>query len=498
MAGLIVTMLLAQLDNTIVAPALPTIVGDLGGLDHLAWVTTSYILATAVFTPLWGKFGDMFGRKKMFIVAIVIFLVGSALCGLSQNMGQLIAFRAIQGIGGGGLMVLVLSIIGIIIPMKDRAKYSGYMFAVMPLSMIAGPVVGGFLTQHISWHWIFYVNLPLGAVAIFLIMRTMNIAETKTQAKVDYLGAALLSLAIVDLVLMITWGGTEFAWSSATIVAMIVAFPVLVALFIWAETRAEEPIMPLAHYKNLNFTLSVSMALVTGVALFGAITFLPQFQQFVQGQSATESGLWLISMFFGLMATTQVAGRIMGKTGHFKWFPVIGMALMAVSFYLFTRLETTSGPFTLAAYLFALGLGMGFLMQMTTLIAQNSVPLKDMGSATGSATLMRTLGGAIGVTVFGSIFTNAVTDGFAGAGAAVGGGTSLATMQPDQMTGLPTAMQNAIKVAMTNGITSVFTVAIFIALVGLVIALFVKQTSIRGAAAPKASKDSDLESVGAH
>ncbi|HEX7662215.1 MAG TPA: MDR family MFS transporter, partial [Pseudonocardiaceae bacterium] len=369
MSGLVVAMLLAQLDNMIVAPALPTIVGDLGGLEHLSWVVTGYILASTIATPLWGKLGDLFGHKVTFMASIVVFLAGSALCGMSQDMVQLVLFRAFQGLGAGGLMVGIMSVIGMMVSPRDRGKYIGVMMAVMPAAMIGGPLIGGFITDNASWRWAFYVNLPLGVISLFVVWRTLNLPAETRPAKVviDWWGAALLSVWTTALILMITWGGNQYPWSSwQTYLLGAVAVLGLVA-FLLLERRVAEPIIPLRLFANLNFSLANAMGFVAGFAMFGGITFLPQFQQFVQGQSATNSGLLLMPMMIAAMAASMLGGQIISRTGRYKAFPIAGTALLTVGMWLFSTMDVTTATGVTTAYMVVLGVGMGCLMQTTNL-----------------------------------------------------------------------------------------------------------------------------------
>src|SRR3954469_7187730 len=340
MSGLVIAMLLAQLDNMIVAPALPTIVGDLGGLQHLAWVTTGYILATTIATPLWGKLGDLYGRRITFVAAIAVFLIGSALCGMAQNMGELVAFRAVQGLGAGGLIVGVLSIIGVMIPPRDRSKYQGIMMAVMPVALIGGPLIGGFITDHLSWRWAFYVNLPLGLVALVVAWITLaRLPRGKGHARIDWLGTGLLTVWITSLVLIATWGGTQYAWGSAPILGLIVLTLAGLVAFIAVERRQAEPIMPLRVFKNRNFVLAGGIAFISGFALFGAIGYLPQYQQFVQGASATNSGLLLMPMMIAVMVVSLTIGQVIGRTGRYRIFPIIGSIVVAAGMFLFSTVD---------------------------------------------------------------------------------------------------------------------------------------------------------------
>ena len=337
--GLLMAILLAMLDNLIVSTALPRIVGDLGGVAHLSWVVTAYILASTITTPFYGKLGDMYGRKKFFIAAIIIFLVGSALSGLSQTMAELIAFRAIQGLGAGGLMVGAMATLGDIVAPRERGRYMSYMMVVMMLATIGGPLLGGFITTSFSWRWIFYINIPLGGAALVYLLATLHVPAHRVSHKVDYLGGSLLAVAATALILLATWGGTQYAWGSPQIIGLALLTVAAGVAFYVTETRAAEPMMPLHVYRNRNFSLSMAMTFLTGLAMFGAMTFLPLFQQTVQGESPTVSGLALTPMMLGVTVTSIVAGQVTTKTGRYKVFPILGGGIMAVGMFLLTGLD---------------------------------------------------------------------------------------------------------------------------------------------------------------
>ncbi len=481
MSGLVIAMLLAMLDNMIVAPALPTIVGDLGGLKHLAWVTTGYILASTVATPIWGKLGDLVGRRITFLSSIVIFLVGSALCGASQNMAELVGFRALQGLGAGGLMVGVMAVLADIVPPRDRSKYQGVMMAVMPIAMIGGPLAGGFITDNLNWRWAFYVNLPLGVLALLVCWFTLAKLPRGNGGKVsiDWTGAVLLTVWITTLVLITTWGGSEYAWGSATIIGLIVVTAVTFAAFIQWERRAKEPIMPLSVFANGNFSLSGALSFVVGFAMFGGMTLLPQFQQYVQGSSATNSGLLLMPMMISAMVLSLASGAVISKTGRYKAMPIIGAIMMTLGIGLFSTMDTGTSRFTTGVYMAVLGIGMGCLMQTTMLIAQNSAPLRDIGAATGAATFLRNMGGSLGTSLLGTLYTSTLADSF-GSGGRSAGQDAVAQMTPAALRTMPKAVQHAFAQAVTDGIGTAFVWGTCAAALGIVIALFIKQVPLRG------------------
>jgi EmrB/QacA subfamily drug resistance transporter len=487
MSGLVIALLLAMLDNMIVAPALPTIVGDLGGLEHLAWGVTGYILASTVSTPIWGKLGDLFGHKRTFMIAITIFLVGSALCGMSQNMTELVGFRALQGLGAGGLMVGVMSVIGIMVSPRDRGKYQGIMMAVMPAAMIAGPLIGGYITDNASWRWVFYVNLPLGLFALVVIALTLNLpAEMHKKASalhIDWWGAGVLTVWISALVLLVTWGGTQYSWGSWQIVGLGVVAVVGFLVFVRIERRVDEPVMPLKMFSIANFSLASALGFVAGFAMFGGVTFLPQFQQFVQGQSATNSGLLLMPMMISAMVCSLAGGFIISRTGRYKVFPILGTAFLALGLWLFSRMGVDTTVVTTGVYMLALGAGMGFLMQTTNLIAQNSVPIRDLGTATGTATFTRNLGSSIGVALLGAIYANQLTSTLSGA-AAGGPAPSASGMTPEALRQLPAAVQELFHQAVANGTQAIFLLATAIAAVGFVLSWFIKEVKLRDTVVP--------------
>jgi EmrB/QacA subfamily drug resistance transporter len=485
--ALMLTMMLAMLDNMIVGTAMPTIVGDLGGLEHLSWVVTAYTLATAASTPIWGKLGDMYGRKGAFMTSIVIFLIGSALSGMAQNMGELIGFRAIQGLGAGGLMVGVMAIIGDLIPPRERGKYQGMMAGIMALAMIGGPLIGGTITDNWGWRWSFYINLPLGAVALAAISIVLHLPKKRSETRIDYLGAVLLTIGITSIVLVTTWGGTEYAWSSARIMELIGLGVAALVGFVFWQTKAAEPIVPLHIFRSRNFTLMSIIGFVTGFAMFGATLFLPLYQQAVQGASATNSGLLLLPMLGAMLVTSMVAGRVTTATGRYKIFPVLGGVLMVIGLYLLSTMDTDTTRFMSGVYMAVLGLGMGCLMQVTMLVAQNSVEMKDMGVASSSSTLFRTLGSSFGVAVMGALFNNRVKDVMAEKAGALGSKITEQSPQLDaaSLAKLPAAAREAYQHAVSAGTHSAFLLGASVAVIVMISSVFVKEVALKGAGAPK-------------
>src|SRR5919199_3832599 len=453
-SGLMLVMLLASLDQTIVSTALPTIVSELGGLEHLSWVVTAYLLAVTVVTPLYGKLGDLYGRKVVLQVALGLFLLGSALCGLAQGMSELIAFRAIQGLGGGGLMVSAQAAIGDVVPPRERGKWSGLFGAVFGVSSVAGPLIGGFLTSNVSWRWIFYVNLPLGIVALGVLAVTLPGRRERVERAIDYAGTVLLAVALSALVL-------------AT------------ALFVAAERRAREPVLPPALFGNRVFSVTSAVGLVVGFALFGALTFLPLFQQVVRGDSPTQSGLQLLPVMGGLLFTSIVSGQVITRTGRYRWFPIAGTAVGILGLLLLARLDRGTSPGLAAVYMLVLGMGLGMVMQVLVLAVQNSVAYEQLGVATSGATLFRSIGGSLGTAVLGAVFSNRLADALAGdlpPGASAGG---VGSLDPAALERLPAALRAAYLSAFTDAIDLVFLVAAGVMLVAFLLTWLIPERPLR-------------------
>ncbi|WP_309052895.1 MFS transporter [Streptomyces sp.] len=484
--ALLLGMLLAALDQTIVSTALPTIVSELGGMEHLSWVVTAYMLAATAATPLWGKLGDQYGRKKLFQSAIAIFLVGSALCGIAQNMPQLIAFRAVQGLGGGGLMVLSMAIVGDLVSPRERGKYQGLFGAVFGATSVLGPLLGGVFTEHLSWRWVFYINLPVGIVALFVIAAVLHIPVRSTRHTIDYLGTFLIASVATCLVLVASLGGTTWAWGSAQIIGLAVLGAVLLVWFVRVERRAAEPVLPLKLFRVRTFTLVSVISFVIGFAMFGAMTYLPTFLQVVQGVTPTMSGVHMLPMVFGVLLTSTASGQIVSRTGRWKVFPILGTAVTALGLLLLHLLSETSSTWRMSVYFFVFGAGLGLVMQVLVLVVQNAVSYEDLGVATSGATFFRSIGASFGVAVFGTIFTNRLThkleDVFAGAGPGVppGTGPEQVAADPRAIGALPPPLRPSVLHAYATSITDVFLYAAPVVLLAFVISWFLKEDRLRG------------------
>nr|WP_254802655.1 MFS transporter [Kitasatospora sp. SUK 42] len=493
-------MLLAALDQTIVSTALPTIVSDLGGLEHLSWVVTAYLLASTAATPLWGKLGDMYGRKRFFQASIVIFLLGSVLCGIAQNMGELIAFRALQGLGGGGLLVLSQAIVGDLVSPRDRGKYQGLFGAVFGVTSVLGPLLGGLFVDHLSWRWVFYINLPIGVVALVVIAAVLHGLEVRREHRIDYLGTALIAAVATCLVLMTSLGGVTWAWNSWQIVGLGVLGLVLLLAFVLVERAAVEPVLPLRLFRSQTFSLVAVISFVVGFAMFGALTYLPTFLQVVQQVSPTTSGIHMLPMVLGMLFTSIGSGQIVARTGRYRIFPIVGTAVTTVGLLLLSRLDEHTGTAEMSLYFLVFGLGLGLVMQVLVLIVQNSVDYQDLGVATAGATFFRSIGASFGVSIFGTVFAGGLrgrlAEALAGLPLPPGFRPESITSDPRLIARLPAAARAGVYHAYAESITRVFLYAVPVALLAFVLSLFLREQKLRSTVtAPDLSESIGLNPV---
>ncbi len=483
-SGLMLGMLLAALDQTIVATALPTIVGDLHGLNRLSWVVTAYLLTSTASAPLYGKISDLYGRKRVFQSAILIFLAGSVLSGLSQTMDELVAFRALQGLGAGGLIVLATTIIGDIVPPRERGRYQGYFGAVFGLASVAGPLLGGFLVEGPGWRWIFYVNLPIGAVALVVTSVVLKESMVHRRPSIDFGGAGLMVAGVSALLLVTVWGGNQYPWSSPTIIALAGAGLALIAAFLVREQHAAEPILPLRLFANRVFTVASAMGFIVGVSMFGAIIFLPVYLQLVNGVSPTESGLLLLPLVAGLFTASIGSGQIISRVGRYKVFPIVGTAGVAVGLWLLSHLGVHTSHLVVSLYMVVLGVGIGGVMQVLVLATQNAVDYQDLGVATSLATFFRSLGGAFGTSIFGAILTSRLTHllpRLLPPGTPAKAVQVALTGSPAALARLSPAAHTGAVVAFVRSLHTVFTVGVPFALAAFVLAALLPEVPLRRA-----------------
>jgi EmrB/QacA subfamily drug resistance transporter len=473
-AGLMVAMLLASLDQTIFSTALPTIVGELNGVDHMLWVTTAYILASTIVMPVYGKLGDLVGRKWLFVAAIVLFLVGSVMGGLSDSMGTLIAGRAVQGLGGGGLMILALAIIADVVPARQRGKYQGIMGAVFAVSSVAGPLLGGYFTDGPGWRWAFWMNIPLGILAILSAVYFLKLPKREyVKPKIDIAGMTVLALFATALVLFTTWGGNTYAWDSPVIIGLIAGTVLAAVAFVLIERRALEPVIPLALFANRNFNLTTAAGLIIGVAMFGALAYMPTYLQMVTGVGATDAGLLMIPMMGALLVSSVASGQIVSRTGRYKALPIVGMFITAAGLFLLSTMTATTAIWLMCVFLGVMGLGLGMSMQILILVVQNSFPIGIVGTATASNNFFRQIGSSLGAAIVGSLFVSRLTESLSAnlpAGATAGGTNSLT---PAIVSGLPDAVRTVVVNAYNDALTPIFLLLVPLVLVAAVLLMFV-------------------------
>ncbi len=475
-------LLMAALDQTIMATALPTITADLGGAEHISWVITSYLLTQTIATALGGKLGDMFGRKAVFVVSIVIFVASSAAAGLAGSMTWLILMRAVQGIGGGGLTVTSIALIADIIPMRDRGRYQGAIGAVFGVTTVLGPLLGGFFTDHLSWRWVFYINIPVSAVVLLFAVRLLPAApRSAVRPVVDYLGITLVAGASTALILGTSWGGETYPWGSPVILGLFAAGVLLAVLFVLAEQRASEPVLPMRLFGQGVFRTCSVLSFIVGFTMLGVMTFLPTYLQYCQGVSATESGVRTLPMVVGLFVASTSAGNVVTRTGVYKPFPIVGSVVMGAGLVLLSRLDESSGVLETSVAMLVLGTGIGLSMQILTIVVQNTVPYRDLGVATSGVTFFRTMGGSFGAAVFGTLYTNALGTNL-GAALARTGLPQSAVSSPEAVHALPADQQAIVIAAYSDTISTVFAYAVPVTLVALVVALMVPRVPLRGLA----------------
>ncbi|PZG12426.1 MFS transporter [Micromonospora craterilacus] len=493
MFGLMTGMLLAALDQTIVGTALPTIVGELGGINHYSWVVTAYLLASTASTPLYGKMADLYGRRPVFLFSIGTFLLGSLLAGLSQDMTQLIITRGVQGLGAGGLITLAFTIISDVVSPRERGRYQGLFGAVFGIASVAGPLVGGYFAET-NWRWIFYINVPLAILAIVVCSRVMRLVPfTRRKHAIDWLGAMLLVAGVSCLLLALSWGGSTYPWGSGVIIGLFVAGAVLGVLFVLQETRVSEPILPLRLFRSATFALANSAGFVLGLVMFGSIIFIPLYLQIVKGASPTRSGLLMLPMMAGIIVTSVLTGRAMSRIGRYKWFPVVGSAVLLVGMLLFTRLEVNTSLWGAFSFMVVIGVGLGLCMQSLILAVQNAVSVRDLGAGTSSATFFRSLGGSFGVAILGAVLTSRL-DHELGArlpgaiaqlapdqqAAVAGKGTGISVNEPATILALPAPVRAAVQMAFVESLHLVFLTTGLIAIIAVLVTLALPNEKLRG------------------
>ncbi|MGW6055054.1 MDR family MFS transporter [Streptomyces sp. NPDC055189] len=484
---LVLTMALSQLDHLVLTSATPAVVSELGGLDYLAWMATSYTLTVAVTTPVWGKLGDMYGRKGAFMTSIGIFLLGSVLGGMSQSMGQMVAFRTLQGLGAAGLMVGTFAIVGTLVPGRDRAKYQGLFSGVMAVAMVGGGPVGGLVTDTLGWRWAFYINVPIGVAALLLTAGCVRLPHNRLKARPDYKGAALLAVSVASVLLLSTLGGRQFDWLSPQVVGLALLSLGAGFYFVRVERRVEEPVLSLRLFRDINFTLGTLMGFLVGLVLFGAMTYLPLFQQVAQGASPTRAGLLLLPIIGAMTIVNVIVGQVISRTGKYRTFMIVGSVLIPVGLLLMTRIGPDTPQSVAGGYMAVFGSGLGLLMQATMLISLEAVEMKDLGVASSTALLARTVGGSVGAAVMGTLFTDRLETSLAEHAGEPGASGLPAAQQLDTavVAKLPEAARNLYEQAVADGMQLVFLVGALITIGAAISAWFIREVPLRGTEAPQ-------------